>query len=170
MMEVHNSTSIFTGEYIMLNYFIILGVLLFASVIYFRVICKDVGGLSKGLIEFRLFHNHAYSEDVDTAISMLIAKYNQGLITAELDSFEYSICFSDGCSVWIGNKYYGYGFLYRYVGGKEIPAANRRRCSTKTFRELQKLENKLRAEKLLATSKDVTISYGSNKEGENIVL
>lgn len=147
-------------------YMLFLIVVFLGALIYFRVICTEPGGLSRGLFEFRFLNMNKYSSDVDNAIKILIAKYEQNLLTAEIDTFE--IKFSDGSSIWIGNKYFGYGFLYAH-GNKKYSRSEWRRPSVKTFRDIQKLESTLRIEKASTENDDNTTKYGSN-EGENKVV
>lgn len=69
----------------------------------------------------------------------LIVKYYSGEITAQAS--EYVIKFSDDSEIWIGNKYYAYGTLYRH---KHIYDSCER-VSDEVFVEILYLENTLKS-------------------------
>lgn len=69
----------------------------------------------------------------------LIIKYYDGELTAKAS--EYVIKFSDDSEIWIGNKYYAYGSLYRH---KHIYDSSER-VSDEVFVEILHLENTLKS-------------------------
>lgn len=86
------------------------------------------GSLGK-FMQFTVGHNYKYSAEVDDKINDLLDNH------APISISRSSINFEEDYSIWIENKYYGYGQLYTGKG----------RCSWKTAKRIMKLEEELRS-------------------------
>lgn len=89
-------------------------------------------------------YNCSYSMDkpiaarTDTHILRLILETEEGKLTATKDS--HTIDFSNGDSVWIANKYYGYGQMYGSVKYPHLRTNTQFRLSPYTFLRLVNFE------------------------------
>lgn len=86
--------------------------------------------------QLTLGHIYEFSKGADERMKELLDRLAEGeLQVLRID--EYTIDLSDGNSIWIGNKYYGYGTLYRF------PLRSPHRVSLKQANRVIKLEEAL---------------------------
>lgn len=103
------------------------------------------------IMDTRLFMSYQYllsslkySKEADERINFILSKHEAGLITAKLHS-NY-IHFTDVESnntyakIWVGNKYYSYGYIYEF-SGTNVHTKNRGKLST--FKKIVQLEDTL---------------------------
>lgn len=89
------------------------------------------GTLGK-MMQCTLGHNYRYCSDSDQKVKTTLDGLEEGTVTVvNIDC--YSILFSNGVDIWIGNKYYGYGSIKREGG----------RPSYKQMKRIMKLEESL---------------------------
>lgn len=75
-----------------------------------------------------------YSALTEKHLSHVIAKYDAGLVTVKCD--EYTMTFSDGTCVWMANKFYASGKLYRTGSRRTMQLREDSSPGYKTWREL----------------------------------
>lgn len=118
----------------------------------------------------------SYSKEVDSIISRLLDKTDAELLVAKLndntiqffpvDSTEsdedtpYSRTLKAEAEIFIGSKYYSYGYIHRHFGEAKS-SEYKKRPSISTFRKILKLEEKLRGEKSTNKAPEVTKNKGS---------
>ena len=92
------------------------------------------------------------SKEADDKIRFILNKLDANLIRATFDQGKNTIGFYEldanpnrdeaDAEIWIGNKYYSYGWLYSY-GGTRSGSYIKKRPSRKTFKRILELEAKL---------------------------
>lgn len=113
----------------------------------------------------------SYNKEADTAINLLLDKTEAGILIAKLSPSDDTIMFvnpndeettlvanqyrtshadpryvkvlnSEG-EIWIGSKYYAYGYIHRYYGQRK-DEFYKKRPSLNTFKRILKLEHELK--------------------------
>lgn len=92
------------------------------------------------------------SKEADEKIKFLLNKMDANLIRASFDSGRNTIQFHEldadpkrdepEAEIWVGNKYFSYGWLYSY-GGSRNGSFIKKRPSRKSFKRILALEEKL---------------------------
>lgn len=78
----------------------------------------------------------------DRYISRLLLAYERGEVKAEIKT-EHTLDFANGDSIWISNKYYGYGHLYRSVHAPHCIFDSDFTVTPYTFMRIVDLEERL---------------------------
>lgn len=85
-----------------------------------------------------------YSKEVDTKINFILAKHEADLLIATIRNncieFHEKETSKFYASIWIGNKYYTYGYLWKHADGY---CNTKRRPAVSTFKKIVHLEDTL---------------------------
>lgn len=119
------------------------GLVLF--VLYMLVVTASLGTERFKVAQF-LMSSLRYSEEATIKLNLLIDKYEAGILKIKADNK--SLVFYDpktqerAGEIWVGNKYYSYGILYRY-GATDRKEWACNKPDIKTFKRIIKLEKSL---------------------------
>lgn len=107
--------------------------------------------VSTMIMDTRLFMNYQYllsslkfSKETDERLNFILSKYDAGLLTAKLNNncieFNENGTYNSYAKIWVGNKYYSYGFIHSLNGYSEH---SKTRGKLSTFKKIVQLEDTL---------------------------
>ena len=120
-----------------------------------------------------LMSSLSYNEEATIKLNLLIDKYEAGLLTVRRETKE--LIFTDKETgqragvIWVGNKYYSYGNLYRY-GANDSKDWACNKPDIKTFKRIIKLEKSLDSTSGNQVSPDAPKQATKRSSDEEVVL
>ena len=137
--------------------------------LYMLIVTASMGTERLKVPQF-LMSSLTYSEEATIKLNLLIDKYEAGLLSITRD--DKHLFFTDvetnakaGC-IWVGNRYYAYGNLFRY-GANENKEWSCNKPDIKTFKRIIKLEKSLEK---TSSNNDSAPRKDARESGEEVIL